>query len=83
MHSEGLSKGPCLPPPPYTASQQHLHNNLKKLNKVWVAQQAATIPNAVAGDEAKHYNGIKYERKRNGPFEGTLVSQPQLRRSCQ
>jgi len=60
------------------AAQAELKNNLKKLNKVWVAQQAATIPNAITSDEVKYYNGIKYERKRNGPFEGKLVSQPQL-----
>jgi hypothetical protein len=66
------------------AAQMELKNNLKKLNKVWVAQQAATAPNAGGlghvqdQQEVKYYNGIKYERKQNGPFQGKLVSQPQI-----
>jgi PDZ domain-containing secreted protein len=56
-----------------------LKNNLKKLNKVWVAQQAATMPAAGPVDnEVKYYNGIKYERKANGPFQGKLVSNAQI-----
>ncbi|RFU31411.1 hypothetical protein B7463_g4931, partial [Scytalidium lignicola] len=62
------------------AAQQELKNNLKKLNKVWVAQQAAFSkpPSPSASDEVKYYNGIKYERKQNGPFQGKLVSAPQI-----
>lgn len=62
------------------AAQVELKNNLKKLNKVWVAQQAATVPRAssVVDNEVKYYNGIKYERKQNGPFQGKLVSQAQI-----
>jgi hypothetical protein len=62
------------------AAQAELKNNLKKLNKVWVAQQAA-IPGsspAPPSDEVKFYNGIKYERKQSGPFQGKLVSSPQI-----
>ena len=62
------------------AAQAELKNNLKKLNKVWVAQQAA-IPGSSAAppsDEVKYYNGIKYERKQNGPFQGKLVSSAQI-----
>jgi hypothetical protein len=60
------------------AAQQELRNNLKKLNKVWVAQQAATVPGAPPNEEVKYHNGIKYERKQNGPFQGKLVSSAQI-----
>jgi hypothetical protein len=76
------------------AAQVELKNNLKKLNKVWVAQQAAVVPGATpalvsaaitapvlgasAGPEVRYHNGIKYERKQTGPFQGKLVSQAQL-----
>ncbi|TVY60847.1 hypothetical protein LSUE1_G010021 [Lachnellula suecica] len=67
------------------AAQQELKNNIKKLNKVWVAQQAATSstsprPSYASGsnEEIKFHNGIKYERKQNGPFQGKLVSSAQI-----
>lgn len=61
------------------SAQQQLKNNLKKLNKVWVAQQTAfSNPPPPPSDEVKYYNGIKYERKQNGPFQGKLVSTPQI-----
>ncbi len=68
------------------AAQMELKHNLKKLNKVWVAQQAATEPTRAssmtgsmnAENEVKYHNGIKYERKQNGPFQGKLVSQAQI-----
>lgn len=60
------------------AAQQELRNNIKKLNKVWVAQQAATLPGTPPNDEVKYHNGIKYERKPSGPFQGKLVSQAQI-----
>ncbi|KAH8816252.1 hypothetical protein F5884DRAFT_747756 [Xylogone sp. PMI_703] len=62
------------------SAQQQLKNNLKKLNKVWVAQQNAFTnpPPPPPSDEVKYYNGIKYERKQNGPFQGKLVSTPQI-----
>ena len=71
-------------------AQVELKNNLKKLNKVWVAQQQvgngvslnsntapATVPLTV-GEEVKYHNGIKYERKQAGPFQGKLVSAAQI-----
>lgn len=60
------------------AAQQELRNNLKKLNKVWVAQQSVTMPGTPPNDEVKYFNGIKYERKQIGPFQGKLVSQAQI-----
>lgn len=65
-------------------AQMELKNNIKKLNKVWVAQQAATMPGTMspaapqAEQEVRYHNGIKYERKQNGPFQGKLVSQAQI-----
>jgi hypothetical protein len=58
------------------AAQAELKNNLKKLNKVWVAQQASTP--GTPGDEVKYHHGIKYERKQTGPFQGKLVSSAQI-----
>lgn len=55
------------------AAQAELKANLKKMNKVWVAQQSATVPKD-AGEEIKYHNGIKYERKQGGPFQGKLTS---------
>lgn len=67
------------------SAQMELKNNIKKLNKVWVAQQAATGPRPKIGgqmvmgeNEVKYHHGIKYERKQNGPFQGKLVSQAQI-----
>jgi hypothetical protein len=55
---------------------------MKKLNKVWAAQQAASLPNSCAGsvseNEVRYHHGIKYERKPTGPFAGKLVSQAQI-----
>ncbi|POS85945.1 hypothetical protein EPUL_004312 [Erysiphe pulchra] len=64
------------------AAEKELKSNIKKLNKVWVAQQAITIPgvNSVNNvqSEIRYHNGIKYERKKNGPFQGKLVSPAQI-----
>lgn len=59
------------------AAQAELKNNLKKLNKVWVAQQAGS-GSGTPSEEVKFHNGIKYERKQNGPFQGKLVSSAQI-----
>jgi hypothetical protein len=65
------------------AVHMELKNNIKKLNKVWVAQQAATMPGTMSPapqmeQEVKYHNGIKYERKQTGPFQGKLVSAAQI-----
>ena len=73
-------------------AQVELKNNLKKLNKVWVAQQqqVGSGPNSISNsslppvpaqpavEEVKYHNGIKYERKQAGPFQGKLVSAAQI-----
>lgn len=71
-------------------AQVELKNNLKKLNKVWVAQQqvgngtsmhsntAPAVAPPTVGEEVKYHNGIKYERKQAGPFQGKLVSAAQI-----
>ncbi|TAQ85695.1 hypothetical protein B7494_g5965 [Chlorociboria aeruginascens] len=69
-----------------SVAQAELKNNLKKLNKVWIAQQAATGQNGsgsgsgsnAGNEEVKYYHGIKYERKLHGPLQGKLVSAAQL-----
>lgn len=71
----------------HEAAHMELKNNIKKLNKVWVAQQQVTMsgtmspafqPAPQAENEVRYHNGIKYERKPTGPFQGKLVSQAQI-----
>ena len=47
--------------------------NISRLNKVWSHQEAARQQAGV--EDAKMHNGVKYERKQLGPFQGKLVSQ--------
>ncbi|TWU74100.1 hypothetical protein ED733_004809 [Metarhizium rileyi] len=49
----------------------HESDDLQRLNKVWARQETLRIKK----DDAKIYDGVKYERKANGPFMGKLVSQ--------
>lgn len=103
------------------AAQTEFRNNLKRLNKVWVAQKAATTPGASARtspaavplptppanfptpaanapvanesaanmpapppkrawapNEVKYHDGIKYEVKEYGPFQGKMASEARL-----
>jgi hypothetical protein len=53
----------------------HFQDNVSRLNKVWEAQEANRLRGAGAGEDAKIYMGVKYQRKQNGPFQGKLVSQ--------
>jgi hypothetical protein len=48
------------------------HDNRQRLNKVWEAQEANRLK--AGTEDSKIYDGIKYERKHSGPFEGKLVS---------
>ncbi|KAG6036467.1 hypothetical protein E4U40_000837 [Claviceps sp. LM458 group G5] len=52
--------------------------NLNMNNKVWARQETMCTPtkgSSTCPDEAKTYDGVKYERKSTGPFVGKLVSQ--------
>ncbi|KAL3421482.1 hypothetical protein PVAG01_07927 [Phlyctema vagabunda] len=63
------------------AAQQQLNNNIRKLNRVWETQQAvmSTGPRVpVSSEEIKFFQGIKYERRETGPFQGKLTSVGQL-----
>jgi hypothetical protein len=68
------------------AAQHELKNNMKKLNRIWKAQQTVTTPQAEAStsmpplpsEEVKYHNGIKYERKQTGVLQGKLVSAAQI-----
>lgn len=51
----------------------HESEDMQRLNKVWARQESLRIKGG--SDEAKIYDGIKYERKATGPFMGKLVSQ--------
>ncbi|KAL7812526.1 hypothetical protein V8C26DRAFT_202192 [Trichoderma gracile] len=47
--------------------------DMQRLNKVWARQE--TLRLKAGAEDAKVYDGVKYERKTNGPFMGKLVSQ--------
>ncbi|PSR79763.1 hypothetical protein BD289DRAFT_375081 [Coniella lustricola] len=47
--------------------------SIGRLNNVWSAQEAHRI--RTGNEDAKIHMGVKYERKRTGPFAGKLVSQ--------
>ncbi|KAG6067526.1 hypothetical protein E4U32_003554 [Claviceps aff. humidiphila group G2b] len=47
--------------------------DMQQLSKVWTRQE--TMRTKGSPDEAKTYDGVKYERKSTGPFMGKLVSQ--------
>ncbi|GAB0132758.1 hypothetical protein EsDP_00001185 [Epichloe bromicola] len=51
----------------------HESEDMQRLNKVWARQE--TLRMKSGADDAKIYDGIKYERKSTGPFMGKLVSQ--------
>ncbi|KAL7799776.1 hypothetical protein V8C37DRAFT_91092 [Trichoderma ceciliae] len=51
----------------------HESEDMQRLNKVWARQE--TLRMKAGAEDAKIYDGIKYERKTNGPFIGKLVSQ--------
>ncbi|KOS22082.1 hypothetical protein ESCO_001718 [Escovopsis weberi] len=55
------------------ASSLHESEGMQRLNKVWAAQESIRMK--AGSEDAKIYDGIKYERKANGPFVGKLVSQ--------
>ncbi|KAF4123667.1 hypothetical protein GMORB2_6368 [Geosmithia morbida] len=48
-------------------------DDIRRLNDIW-ARQESRRARALGGDDTKIYDGVKYERKTNGPFLGKLVS---------
>lgn len=58
----------------------HESEDIERLNRVWARQESLRLRGTTAGagggiEEAKFYDGVKYERKPTGPFMGKLVSQ--------
>ncbi|UKZ56295.1 hypothetical protein TrVGV298_010129 [Trichoderma virens] len=51
----------------------HESEDMQRLNKVWARQESLRLK--AGAEDAKVYDGVKYERKTNGPFMGKLVSQ--------
>ena len=51
----------------------HETDDMQRLNKVWARQESLRMK--AAPEDAKMYDGVKYERKPTGPFMGKLVSQ--------
>ena len=54
--------------------RRDFNDNMQRMDRIWQAQEL-TRQGALNNDNVKMHEGIKYERKRNGPFEGKLVSQ--------
>ncbi|KAG5948187.1 hypothetical protein E4U60_002274 [Claviceps pazoutovae] len=64
------------------SSHHHHHHHFRESedmqrlnNKVWTRQETMCTTTKGSPDEAKMYDGVKYERKSTGPFVGKLVSQ--------
>ncbi|KHN98290.1 uncharacterized protein MAM_04051 [Metarhizium album ARSEF 1941] len=51
----------------------HETEDMQRLNKVWARQETLRMKSSL--DDAKIYDGVKYERRATGPFMGKLVSQ--------
>ncbi|OTA98665.1 hypothetical protein M426DRAFT_17177 [Hypoxylon sp. CI-4A] len=68
------AKGP-YPGAPQPDIRREFANNMGALNNVWRVQEHMRMePTHPNGDVMMH-EGIKYERKQNGPFKDKLVSQ--------
>lgn len=64
----------AYPPAPQVLNgHDSFRESIGRLNNVWSSQEAHRI--RLGNEDAKIYGGVKYERKRNGPFAGKLVSQ--------
>ena len=50
--------------------------DMRRLNNVWARQESMRARNG--GEDAKIYDGVKYERKTTGPLMGKLVSHGSL-----
>ncbi|PHH76783.1 hypothetical protein CDD82_3850 [Ophiocordyceps australis] len=65
---------PLMQPPPTNGRALfHESEDMQRLNKVWARQESLRVK--AGAEDAKIYDGVKYERKANGPFMGKLVSQ--------
>lgn len=51
----------------------HESEDIERLNRVWARQESLRM--RAGSEDAKMYDGVKYERKPTGPFMGKLVSQ--------
>ncbi|KAM3545778.1 hypothetical protein ARSEF1564_001242 [Beauveria bassiana] len=65
------------PSPPMTNGSGralfHESEDIERLNRVWARQESLRL--RAGSEDAKIYDGVKYERKPTGPFMGKLVSQ--------
>lgn len=51
----------------------HESEDIERLNRVWARQESLRL--RAGSEDARIYDGVKYERKPTGPFMGKLVSQ--------
>ncbi|KAK1761439.1 hypothetical protein QBC47DRAFT_397406 [Echria macrotheca] len=56
-----------------SANKAMFDDNRSRLNRVWAAQEASRL--RAGTEDAIMVEGIKFERKQSGPFEGKLASQ--------
>ncbi|OAA70374.1 hypothetical protein ISF_02348 [Cordyceps fumosorosea ARSEF 2679] len=75
-----VAAGSTVPSPPTTNGSNgggrplfHESEDIERLNRVWARQESLRL--RVGSEDAKIYDGVKYERKPTGPFMGKLVSQ--------
>ncbi|PQE33178.1 hypothetical protein CJF32_00003722 [Rutstroemia sp. NJR-2017a WRK4] len=68
------------------AVQRKLRQNMKGLQEIWQAQNAATLSHtngagasgAADQDDVKFHNGLKYEKKASGLLQGKFVHHPAI-----
>lgn len=71
-----VAKTSVLSPPTTNGSGRslfHESEDIERLNRVWARQESLRV--RAGSEDAKIYDGVKYERKPTGPFMGKLVSQ--------
>jgi hypothetical protein len=65
--------GSTTPSAELSANKAMFDDNRSRLNRVWAAQEASRL--RAGTEDAIMVEGIKFERKQSGPFEGKLASQ--------
>lgn len=75
--TDAATAAAAVKPPPVVPTNGralfHESEDMQRLNKVWARQESLRLK--TGAEDAKMYDGVKYERKPTGPFMGKLVSQ--------
>uniref|UniRef100_A0A0B7KQU2 Uncharacterized protein n=1 Tax=Bionectria ochroleuca TaxID=29856 RepID=A0A0B7KQU2_BIOOC len=73
---EATAVAAAVATPGATTSRFAASDDVQRLNQVWARQGSLRV--RAASEDAKVYDGRKYERKSTGPFTGKLVAQGTL-----